>query len=759
MKSSSRPFVVTTALVVGLLAACTGPDAEGGGTSSPTPDANARATFTEIAVPAQLQPTEDVVLDVALVPEATDAPGLVVAVVAAPGAASRLGLWTLDGGSPRATTFDVDLGGTVDTATAAGSDELAAIVGATWSAGAVEPFVLTSEDRASWDRVALGDALAGTRLTAVAVSGDVVHAAGDAAGVRASALVVDGDEVTSVDLPVAAGEVVTVTGVAASGDDVAVLGETGPVGAPAAPVVWTSRDGGATYGDAVPLGQDAGSRAAGVVRAGGAWVVTGVRPDGNGDLVPAAWSSTDGTAWTAEDPGVPHENGWTPWQTNADAVPGAPMAAPDGTVHTWYAGSSSVWGSAYVRSGDGTWSTSTDLVSASVAGSVGAGAVLDARANGTLTVVRHGDGWAGVATVGAAGWTDRGQLAPRSDPTSLGAADPAANGLDYVAVTIATTIEDGGAWRRRGVAGNAELRDGVLTLLDEPLAGLSAAFPSTDPATGARVAVGYVEDASAEARTFVVRHQAGPGEPWVDAQADLTGVQNLSGVDHVDDGWVAVLTERPSSDVTSGRDQLVVLTSVDGLTWQRVPADQLDRPEVGGSRADAVCALPGGGAVVLGSTRTGVPSQTAAAWTGVDGAWRPAAVDGAPDGSSFSSCVTSGDAVLATMDVSGGTEVWSTRDGAAFEKVAALPTGGTADAITTSPAGLVGVGALRTDGYDGPVLWLSEDGASWSWVALPASDRQVGSFTVGAVGDDVVVSAQAPGGTQMWTVSDLEITG
>ncbi|KSW12791.1 hypothetical protein [Cellulomonas sp. B6] len=213
------------------------------------------------------------------------------------------------------------------------------------------------------------------------------------------------------------------------------------------------------------------------------------------------------------------------------------------------------------------------------------------------------------------------------------------------------------------------------------------------------------------------------------------------------------------ADVTSGRDQLALLTSADGLTWQRVPADQLGRPETGGSTAGSVCTLPAGGSVVLGSTRTGVPSQTAAAWTGVDGAWRPAAVDGAPDGSSFSSCVTSGDAVLATMDVSGGTEVWSTRDGAAFEKVAALPTGGTADAITTSPAGLVGVGALRTDGDDGPVLWLSEDGASWSWVTLPASDRQVGSFTVGAVGDDVVLSAQAPGGTQMWTVSDLEVTG
>lgn len=754
MRSSSRLLVAVT--TVTLLAACTGP--AGSEDAPATAARSGSAPFTEVAVPDALQPAADAVLDASAIAATGDRPGLVVARVASPGTPSHLGLWTLTGGNPNPATIDADLPGALDSVAAAGSDEVAAITGSTWSDGRLVPFALTSADRATWTAAPLGTDLEGVSLTAAAAEGGTVVAAGVDASSDVRVVVLEGGEARDAAVATDDGRAAAVSGVAVAGDEVLVVGSAGEAGQPAPVVAWLSQDGGASFGAAVTVSADEGAVGAGVVRAEGTWVVTGVHADANGDLVPAAWSSADASAWTLENPAVPHENGWTAWGQNADVTTGAPAVGPDGSVYTWYSGSTTVWGSVYARRASGEWWTTGSLASASPAEARGAQAALAAGADGRLAVVQHSTGWAAVAQVDEAGWSDRGRLTPRAETLQLGyAADPAPDSLLYMGLVNRLTIRDDSSTLSRTYSETFGLgADGVLAPSTSVPQDMRAAQTATDPDSGARVVVGYVDDTAQGTAPFVLRYQAAADGAWSDIAADLAGLRGMSGLFTVDEGWIALLTERPESNLQSGRDQLVIMTSTDGQQWTRVPADQMDRPEVGGTLALAACSLPDGSTVALGATGTQTPGVTAGAWVGSGGSWHAAAVEGAPAGSSFTSCTATEDGVLATLTASGTSEVWSTSDGESFTREATLPASSTLDHVVTTGDGFAAAGTLTSADHSGPVLWLSADGASWTWVAVPARERIPADLRVDVLGDRLVVTGWTSGGQQMWFVDDAE---
>lgn len=89
------------------------------------------------------------------------------------------------------------------------------------------------------------------------------------------------------------------------------------------------------------------------------------------------------------------------------------------------------------------------------------------------------------------------------------------------------------------------------------------------------------------------------------------GVQGISGVTAAGPGLVAVGTER------SGRQQAVVWTSVDGLTWTRVARDESG--SLDGGQMNSVVVADSGLVAVGWTGWIGGPNSEAAVWTSEDG--------------------------------------------------------------------------------------------------------------------------------------------
>src|SRR5690606_11960570 len=139
---------------------------------------------------------------------------------------------------------------------------------------------------------------------------------------------ITGDTVTTTQLEAHAGADVWPGSVAASGDDVVVVGSARLEGSDTwSPALWTSRDGGATFAAGTIPEPDAASLA--VVRAKDAWVMTGTLP-GKGGRRPASWSSPDAAAWKAD-------RRWKPGKiTRGDEHKlGIPTVGPNGRVLVW----------------------------------------------------------------------------------------------------------------------------------------------------------------------------------------------------------------------------------------------------------------------------------------------------------------------------------------------------------------------------------------------------------------------------------------
>jgi len=197
-----------------------------------------------------------------------------------------------------------------------------------------------------------------------------------------------------------------------------------------------------------------------------------------------------------------------------------------------------------------------------------------------------------------------------------------------------------------------------------------------------------------------------------------------------------VLTNGPDNwNVTDA----VVWTSVDGLSWSKVPHDEA---VFGGGVMSAVTVGGLGlGLVAVGEVRSG-DDVDAAVWTSVDGiSWSRVlddkAVFGGPSNQGMLDITVGGPGFVAVgregsgvWDNSGDqvAAVWTSVDGILWSRVAHdkdafadsgnNPDGGAAQVmlnVTVGGPGLVAVGADWRPGYFGAV-WTSVDGISWSRV-------------------------------------------
>jgi hypothetical protein len=225
-----------------------------------------------------------------------------------------------------------------------------------------------------------------------------------------------------------------------------------------------------------------------------------------------------------------------------------------------------------------------------------------------------------------------------------------------------------------------------------------------------------------------------------------------------------------------------VWTSVDGITWSRVPHDEAVFGGPGESWMNDV--TPGGpGLVAVGISGRNEEEGVAAAavWTSVDGiSWSRVPHDEAVFGGAAMTGVTFGGPGLVAVGSNGDAVVWTSVDGITWSRVPGDDAvfGGAGDqephSVTVGGPGLVAVGMegycytpgseCSPNGYV-PVVWTSVDGITWSRV--PHDDDVFGtdglltvtSVTAGgpglvAVGTGGVIVAERVGDDPALTVDD-----
>ena len=226
--------------------------------------------------------------------------------------------------------------------------------------------------------------------------------------------------------------------------------------------------------------------------------------------------------------------------------------------------------------------------------------------------------------------------------------------------------------------------------------------------------------------------------------------------------------------VSGGDLDAAVWTSVDGVTWSRVPHGEA---VLGGAGNQAIGTVTAGGPglVAVGSDTSGGDFD-AAVWTSPDGiAWSRVPHDEAAlggQGNQVMNGVTVGGPglVVVGMDGSGGDEdaaVWTSPDGVTWSRVrdeAALAETGDQrmQSVTAGGPGLVAVGWDGSLREKDAAVWASPDGVTWSRVphdeaVFGGEDRQeMRGVTAGGPGL-VAVGWDGPGGdfdAAVWTSVD-----
>jgi hypothetical protein len=178
-------------------------------------------------------------------------------------------------------------------------------------------------------------------------------------------------------------------------------------------------------------------------------------------------------------------------------------------------------------------------------------------------------------------------------------------------------------------------------------------------------------------------------------------------------GLVAVGWELLGSDADAA-----VWTSPDGVTWSRVPHDEA---VFGGTSYQAIWAVTAGGpgVVAVGGDRSrNFDDGDAAVWTSVDGVtWSRVPHDEAVFGATEVTGVTPGGPGLVAV----GSAVLTSADGITWSRVPDIDAdlgGGEMASVTAGGPGLVAVGAVDTEVDDrvDAAVWVSADGITWSLV-------------------------------------------
>jgi len=214
----------------------------------------------------------------------------------------------------------------------------------------------------------------------------------------------------------------------------------------------------------------------------------------------------------------------------------------------------------------------------------------------------------------------------------------------------------------------------------------------------------------------------------------------------------------PGLVAVGGDDEnLAVWTSVDGITWSRVPHDET---VFGGAKISMRSVTVGGPGLVAvgwdGETLADIPDSDAAVWTSVDGiVWSRVPHDEEVFGSAFMESVTAGGPGLVAVGMDGpwgdgDVAVWTSVDGFTWTRVPHDETvfgGVDSQVINDVTVGGPGLVAVGNDGGRGPwdnnaennaAVWTSVDGFTWSRVP---DDETV----FGGGGNPVMLSVTAGG--------------
>jgi hypothetical protein len=215
-----------------------------------------------------------------------------------------------------------------------------------------------------------------------------------------------------------------------------------------------------------------------------------------------------------------------------------------------------------------------------------------------------------------------------------------------------------------------------------------------------------------------------------------------------------------------------VWTSVDGITWSRVPHDEA---AFGGADFQDMRSVTAGGPglVAVGAHGVGPGHNHALVWTSVDGiTWSRVPHDNAIFGASEMEAVTVGGpglvavgtAFLNADEESPAAAVWTSVDGITWSRVphdeAVFGRGPMRD-VTVGGPGLVAVGDTWSENGTDAVVWTSVDGITWSRVphdeAVFGEDRTMHGVTAGGPGLVAVGETHVPSLAAAW-VSDDGIT-
>jgi hypothetical protein len=233
--------------------------------------------------------------------------------------------------------------------------------------------------------------------------------------------------------------------------------------------------------------------------------------------------------------------------------------------------------------------------------------------------------------------------------------------------------------------------------------------------------------------------------------------QAMWGVTAGGPGLVAVGEDR-SRDFDDG--DVAVWTSVDGITWSRVPHDEA---VFATGQVTSVTSAESGLVVAVGNEGTD-GGDDAAVWTSVDGiTWSRVPHDAAVFGVAAMQSVTVGGLGFVAVGPAGSGDdhdaaAWTSVDGITWSRVPhdEEAFGGAAmQSVTVGGPGLVAVGHEGSDGGDDAVVWTSVDGITWSRVPDDNASFATGVvFSVTVGGPGFVAVGSDDGAAAVWVTEE-----
>lgn len=197
--------------------------------------------------------------------------------------------------------------------------------------------------------------------------------------------------------------------------------------------------------------------------------------------------------------------------------------------------------------------------------------------------------------------------------------------------------------------------------------------------------------------------------------------------------------------------------SADGIIWARAEGDfaQEDRA----SRIVGFCAAPDGRRAAVGDVTTAENERHAALWIEQEGRWqRTELPTDAGRTSSFATCVDVAGTLVINGSLGSGTRQWSWAPAGGFTELdpPSVDRSGTREFrnVTAVPGGYLAVGRLDAAAHTGPVIWLSADGDSWTWLPLPVNRPDAWALAC-AVGNDLLVMTSSTTSSQAWRIRDI----